>query len=86
MVVDGVKMDIESSEFGLIDKEFIPKCNKLVIEYHITKDRSFDNFFNRVDILKKHFKTVHIIKSLAETPRDSMYDGFYDQTIFCINK
>jgi len=84
---DGVKMDIEGSELGLIDKKFIPKCNKLVMEYHLTRDKSLKNLSRRLDILRDHFDNVYIIPSLQKLIDSGMedYPGFFDRVIRCWN-
>jgi FkbM family methyltransferase len=82
---DGIKMDIEGSELGLIDCGFIPKVKKLVMEYHLTKDPNMANFRHRMKKLREIFKTVSYIPSLDNPyPRDT-YPGFYDRIIFCKN-
>ncbi len=81
---DGIKMDIEGSEFELIDQDLLPKCNKLVLEYHITKDKSMRNFHNRMDRLREKFRTVHYFKSLDSFDPNGNYPGFFDRMIFCI--
>jgi FkbM family methyltransferase len=55
---DGVKMDIEGSEGGLLDNWLVPKCRKLVLEYHSSRDTSVANFKRRVQQLRKHFSVV----------------------------
>lgn len=55
---DGVKMDIEGAEGGLLDAKFLPKCRKLVMEYHTSRDRSIANLRSRLDFLKSRFTRV----------------------------
>jgi len=56
---DGVKIDAEGSEFGLIDNWLLPHTKKLVLEYHGTsKDRSVKNFVRRMRIIERHFERV----------------------------
>lgn len=88
---DGIKMDIEGSELYLIDNGLIPECNKLIMEYHITKDRGLQNFHNRMDILKSRFNHVHYPPSLDrgygedEKGRPKDYPGFFDRFVICWN-
>lgn len=85
--VDGIKMDIEGSEFELIEKGLLPKANKLVMEYHFLKDRSFKNFFHRMDILKKIYENVYWQNSINEYSKThENYEYFMDKFIFCWNK
>lgn len=83
----GIKMDIEGSELDIIDSEFLLKqCDKLVLEYHFTKDRSMANFHNRISILKKHFDEVYYMPSLDKFPKNGQYPGFFDRIIYAKNK
>jgi FkbM family methyltransferase len=84
--LDGIKMDIEGSEFGLIDNRILPESSKLVMEYHFSKDGSMQNFFNRMDILRETYGKVYYQHSI-EKLRDKgtkEYPGFYDIKVFCI--
>ena len=58
---DGVKMDIEGSEGPIIDCRFLPKCKKLVLEYHTSVDPSVENLARRIRILQDMFDHVHYI-------------------------
>lgn len=82
---DGCKMDIEGSEFGLIDAGTLPKCKKLVLEYHLSRDKELKNFRRRREILKKHFDHVHYLPSLDQAYPDDRYPGMFDRLIFCWN-
>lgn len=55
---DGVKMDIEGSEGDLIDQWLLPKCNKLCMEYHSSRDKSIVNLKRRLEKLKEKFEIV----------------------------
>lgn len=55
---DGVKMDIEGSEGPIIDEGLIPRCRKLVIEYHTSRDTSVPNFVRRMTILRDRFNVI----------------------------
>lgn len=80
---DGCKWDIEGSEFGLIDNHLIPNCDKLIMEYHISKDKSMRNFHSRMDILRQYFTQVLYMPSLDRFDKDSQYPGFFDRIIIC---
>ena len=79
-------MDIESSEFGILDDKLIPNCEKLVIEYHITKDRDFNNFDRRMDYLRSIFEIVHYMPSLDRFNRNDKYPGSFDRLVYCEGK
>jgi|GEM_PF-4709651 len=55
---DGIKMDIEGSEGPILDDWLLPKCKKLVLEYHTSRDHSAANLGRRLEILKSKFKIV----------------------------
>jgi FkbM family methyltransferase len=55
---DGVKMDIEGAEFGILDANLLPKCRKLVMEYHSSRDASADNLKRRLEYLQSKFPIV----------------------------
>lgn len=57
---DGIKLDIEGAEFGLIDNDLLPRCEKICLEYHLSRDRSIVRLKRRVDWLQSRFKTVWI--------------------------
>jgi FkbM family methyltransferase len=61
---DGVKIDIEGSEFGLIEQGFLPRCRKLVIEYHLSRQGG-DLLRCRAHIsqLLETFRTVTVSRS-----------------------
>lgn len=81
---DGVKMDIEGSEFGLIDKWLLPKTKKLVMEYHISRDRSWQNLAKRIKILKGKFTHVWHPKVLQDyIDSEGDVEIRFDQIIFC---
>jgi FkbM family methyltransferase len=83
---DGVKMDVEGSEGGLIDEWLIAECRKLVIEYHTSRDPSVANLRKRLLMLRSKFDHV---KYPAEYDRiiSAGVDvkTFYDRQIFCWN-
>lgn len=55
---DGVKMDIEGAEAGLLDDMLIPRCKKFCMEYHTSRDHSTERLRDRLNFLKSRFKTV----------------------------
>jgi FkbM family methyltransferase len=83
---DGCKMDIEGSEFGLIDEELLPNCRKLVMEYHILRDHgNLLNFARRMQILHKHFAHVHYAPSVLNGAVEGKYQGRFDVPVFAWN-
>lgn len=82
-VYSGIKMDIEGAEFDILDNDKLPHCEKLVMEYHLTKDKSMINFHKRMDKLKKIFNTVIYPKSLDRGYPNDIYPGFFDRIIYC---
>ena len=82
---DGVKMDIEGSEGALLDQGLLPRCRKLCVEYHLSRDDSAVNLQRRLDLLRLRFRTVkyppyfdHMI-ALGRPFRT-----FHDRVIFCM--
>lgn len=55
---DGVKMDIEGAEMDILDQWALPKCNKLVLEYHTCIDSSMENLKRRLNEVRKYFRDV----------------------------
>lgn len=83
---DGVKMDIEGSEGGLIDEWLMPKCNKLVIEYHTSRDPSVVNLKRRLMMLRSKFDHVKYPEEYNRIINMGMdVKTFYDRQIFCWN-
>ncbi len=88
MHYDGVKMDIEGSEFGLLDDGLLPVSSKLVFEYHFHRGtRDLRLFARRVRALRKIYKDVwypaFIDRDIA-AGRD--YSGRFDSLVFCWNR
>lgn len=81
---DGIKMDIEGSEFGIIDEGLIPLTRKLVFEYHTSRDPSPENLHRRLEILSGHFAHV-AIPPILQRYADGSGESFYDQTVWCWN-
>lgn len=60
-----VKMDIEGAEFEILDGcelSDLQRIKKLVFEYHFDVDSNLDNYFRRIEKLKKAFKNVNYHK------------------------
>lgn len=83
---DGVKMDIEGAELAMIDEWLIPKCNKLCLEYHSSRDKDLDNLKRRLDILKSRFKVVKYQDyDNAILHNDLNRYAPYDRVVFCMD-
>ena len=81
--IDCIKMDIEGSEFEILDKKLIPSCKKLVLEYHFRKDRLMGNFKRRMEYLRLLFPNVYYPPELDGYSGSDLYRNHYDKTIFC---
>jgi hypothetical protein len=84
MEFDGVKIDIEGSEGDLLDNKFLPKCEKLCMEYHLSRDPSAAHLANRITFLRSRFKYVEYPPELQRIV-DSGTDKktFFDRLIYC---
>jgi len=84
---DGIKMDIEGAEAGLLDDDLLPSCNKLVMEYHTSRDSSMINLKRRLDYLKSRFEVVEyppeFDRHIAAGP---VAKSFFDRLFFCKGK
>jgi FkbM family methyltransferase len=81
---DGVKMDIEGAEGPIIDAGYIPKCRKLVLEYHTSRDPSADNLKRRIGILKRTFPNVMYRPEYDRLMTEGgTVKTFFDRLIFC---
>jgi FkbM family methyltransferase len=84
---NGIKMDIEGAEHGIIDNlKSLPKSvKKLVMEYHFTKDSKFSNFVRRMKILRKIFTDVHYPAHLQRMIDEGVEDfpGHFDRFVYC---
>lgn len=85
--VNGIKMDIEGAEAGILDDlpKLPPSVKKMVIEYHFIKDRCLKKFKSRMDNLRKQFTTVHYPKHLDRFIEEGLdrYPGYFDRLVFC---
>jgi FkbM family methyltransferase len=85
LTFDGVKMDIEGSEAGLLDAGFIPSCQKLVLEYHLSRDPSMANLQRRLDWLRRRFRNVAYPAELDRlVAAGGSAKTFFDRLIHCI--
>jgi FkbM family methyltransferase len=82
---DGVKMDIEGSEFGIIDDGLLPRAPKLVFEYHLSRDNSLPHLVKRIRILRKIYKNVVYCPELARLVKRGTGTGrtYFDRCIYC---
>lgn len=56
---DGVKMDIEGAEAGILDQWLLPKwMDKLVLEYHTSRDANIQRLEQRLQLIEAHFAKV----------------------------
>lgn len=85
LTFDGVKMDIEGAEGPIIDQWLLPRCDKLVLEYHTSRDDSLPNLLRRVNLLRDHFRQVHIPPEYqrAIDSKAKQFKSFFDRNIFC---
>lgn len=82
----GIKMDIEGSEFGIIDNNIIPKCKKLVLEYHSSRDPSAIHLKTRLDALRTRFQHVAYPAELDRIASSQKpVKTFFDRLIHCWN-
>lgn len=79
---DGVKMDIEGAEGPILDRWLLPRCSKLVLEYHTSRDASVENFFRRVNQIKKHFVNVAYPPEFDRASKLVTFKTFFDRLIF----
>lgn len=82
---DGIKMDIEGSEFGLLDGWLLPRANKLVFEYHLSRDNSLKNLAARIRLLRRHYKHVVYCPELARLVKRGTGTGrtYFDRCVYC---
>lgn len=81
---DGVKMDVEGSEFGIVDGGLIPNCSKFCLEYHTSRDRSMQNLSRRLAILRKTFDMVTYVPELDRLIElGGEQKSFHDRVIYC---
>jgi FkbM family methyltransferase len=84
---DGVKIDIEGSEGPILDARWLPKCRKLVLEYHTSIDTSVDNLRRRLDFLRQSFNYVVYPKEYDRVIESGVeqFKPYFDRQIFAWN-
>ncbi len=82
---DGIKCDIEGSEFGIIDEWLFPKAEKLCVEYHLSRNDSLPDLVRRWRILKQHYKNVVACPELMRLIKKGKGTGrtYFDRVIYC---
>jgi hypothetical protein len=85
-VFDGVKMDIEGSEGPILDYGWLPRCDKLVLEYHSSIDTSLAKLASRLAFLKSRFHHVAYPPEydLAIESGAKEHKGYFDRNIFAM--
>jgi hypothetical protein len=78
-------MDIEGSEFGILDDGLLPRANKLVFEYHLSRDNSLPHLVKRIRALKKIYKNVAYCPELGRLVKKGTGTGrtYFDRCIYC---
>jgi len=81
---DGVKIDIEGGEFGMLDLGMIPKCRKLVMEYHTSRDNDCVALKRRLDYLRARFRCVLVRDEMREMEKQGgEAKTYFDRPVFC---
>ncbi|MGC3997490.1 MAG: FkbM family methyltransferase [Anaeromyxobacter sp.] len=82
---DGIKMDIEGAEAGLLDGDLLPDAEKLVFEYHFSRlGRELLPFHQRMKRLRRRYEHVWYDPVLEMDPADEfgMYGPKHDPLVF----
>lgn len=79
---DGIKMDIEGAEGAILDSGILPSCDKLVLEYHTSRDRSLPHLRRRLEFLRSRFKYVKYPPEYDRAEGKEL-KTFFDRLIFC---
>lgn len=79
---DGIKMDIEGAEGPILDQWLLPRCTKLVLEYHHSRDKSVEALAKRLHSIRQHFKFVKVPKAYNDVVVKTAAWPRYDQLIF----
>jgi hypothetical protein len=79
-------MDIEGSEFGILDDDLLPACDKLVMEYHTSRDRSPTRLKKRLAKLRERFDHVKYPPELDRIiASGKVAKTFFDRFVFAWN-
>jgi FkbM family methyltransferase len=82
---DGIKMDIEGSEFGILDTKVLPMVEKLCFEYHTSRDSSMSNMKRRIKFLRSRYKKVSYCPEIDKImAKGGNQKTFQDRVIYCI--
>lgn len=81
--LSGIKMDIEGSEFDILDERLLPWADKLVLEYHFSRNPKMTDFRPRLAYLKEIYETVSYSTRLDKPYPNDEFPGKFDRTIFC---
>lgn len=84
---DGIKMDIEGAEGGLLDDHLLPDCEKLCMEYHTSRDPDVEHLRARLDYLKSRFRVVSYPPEYDRLmAAGKSAKTFFDRMIFAIGR
>lgn len=84
---DGAKLDIEGSEFGLIDDGLLPNCEKICLEYHTSRDKSMARLGRRLELLRSRYEVVSYAPELDKLlALGGEQKSFHDRVIYCRGK
>jgi hypothetical protein len=69
----------------MFDKKILPLPNKMVMEYHLLKDRNMANFRRRMAWLRSKYHDVHYIKGLDRNFDNDTYPFTFDRFVLAKN-
>ena len=84
----GIKCDIEGGENLLLDDEWLfPQADRLVMEFHLSRDNNLENLARRIGILKQHYQHVEYCPELARLVERGTGTGktYHDRIVYCWN-
>jgi len=81
---DGIKCDIEGAEHALLLEWLFPKAEKLVLEFHLSRNNSLPNLVKCWRMLKRHYKHVHTCPELMRLIKKGKGTGrtYFDRNIW----
>jgi FkbM family methyltransferase len=81
---DGLKCDIEGAEQALLLDWLFPKVEKLVLEFHLSRNNSLPNLVKCWRMLKRHYKNVHACPELMRLIKKGKGTGrtYFDRNIW----